>query len=281
MCRTLSTDGSVEVQAGLYRDDQGADSFAMKAYATSGNGDLLYEASGSPAEWSDDRARGSGPIVDKDGNPTGEAAAISFSFVPAGEPTERVDRIQEGNQRLVVETSSLDYTILTHDLSVAGYEFGPMDCDGGRTETHTTSTTPAVFVSNEKVLGTMENDSCSLPGGGDIYGRVDGRRLTMVISELPGDLDMASGTIALNGVSGTGTLALTDDNGSSAGTAEATASVTKAGARTTETIAEEGVVVVRTVTPYRLGLSLALPDGQENTTCDMELVSSRLTVRLS
>ncbi|WP_225640838.1 hypothetical protein [Streptomyces werraensis] len=271
----------MEVQAGLFRDNQGADSFTMMAYATTGDGELLYEASSSPAEWSEDRARGSGPIVDKDGNPTGETAAISFSFAPAGEPTQRVDRVQEGNQRLVVETSILDYTILTHDLSVGGYAFGPMDCDGGRTETHTTSTTPAVFTNNDKVLGTVEDDSCSLPGGGDIYGRVDGRRLTMLISELPGDLDMASGTIALHGVSGTGTLALTDDSGTSVGTAETAVSVTKAGVRTTETIAEEGVVVVRTVTPYRLGLSVSLPDGQERTTCDMELVSSRLTVRLS
>ncbi|MFD3537388.1 hypothetical protein [Streptomyces sp. NPDC058664] len=279
-CFATSTDGSLFVRAKVGRNSLGADDFQMRAYDTAGSGDLRYEAFGAPGNWTDGHLQGRGEIIDADGNPVAGEASMSASFRPLGDPVEKVVRVQEGNSRMVATITTQRYEITNPVVTVPGFELGPLDCAGDHIVTHTTSTTPATYIDNDRTLETLNSDECSLPGGGDVYGRVDGRRLTLTLSELPGDLDMASGTIPLRGTSGTGQLSLTDPTGASMGTAQAAASVTKAGNRTTESFSEDGVVVVRTVTPYRLALNLNLPSNPVATTCDMQLISDRLRVRL-
>jgi hypothetical protein len=57
--------------------------------------------------------------------------------------------------------------------------------------------------------------------------------------------------------------------------------VTKIGGKSTESFREDGFVVVQTVTPYRLHLQVALPYGTRSASCDMQLLSQRLRVRLT
>ncbi|MFE0654627.1 hypothetical protein ACFVZH_39605 [Streptomyces sp. NPDC059534] len=280
-CFATSTDGSLFVRAKVGRNSLGADDFQMRAYDTASSGDLRYEAFGAPGNWTSSHLQGRGEIIDADGNPVAGEASMSASFRPVGDPVEKVVRVQEGNSRIVATITTQRYEITNPVVTVTGFEIGPLDCAGDHIVTHTMSTTPAAYIDNDRTLETLDSEECSLPGGGgDVYGRVDGRRLTLTLSELPGDLDIASGTVPLRGTSGTSQLSLTDPTGASMGTAQATVSVTKAGNRTAESFSEDGIVVVRTVTPYRLALSLNLPSGPVSTTCDMQLISNRLRVRL-
>jgi len=70
----------------------------------------------------------------------------------------------------------------------------------------------------------------------------------VTISNLQGDLSGAEGTIRLLGSSGSGSLAVVDEAGAPAGTAAASATVTKIGRKSTEAFREDGFVVVQTVT---------------------------------
>jgi hypothetical protein len=278
LCSATSTDGSLFVRTQVRRTSLGDDYFSMRAYDT-GSGDLRYKAD-ALGSWADGQTRGRGDILDAQDQSVDGEVYLSASFQPVGDPVEEVVSSQAGNMRMVVTHTTQEYGITNPILTVTGFDMGSIDCFGNRIVTHTKSTTPATYIDNDRTLGTTESHECSLPNGGDVAARVDRGRLTLTVSELPGDPYTATGTLPLRGSSGTGQLTLTDSTGAQIGTADATASVVKAGKSTTESFSEGGVVVVQTVTPYRLSLDLALPETSVTATCDMQLVSARLRVHL-
>jgi hypothetical protein len=285
VCRTFTTDGSLKVQARAVRTADGTDFFQIQAFETAGPGNLAFEGGGSPAEWSDGSVRGAGELFDPAGEPYPGEFVFAASFDPAGPPTTQTVRQQEGNQRVVVDITTTEYTItdpvLTVVLDGTALQLDPLDCAGDLVFTHLKSTTPATFVNNTRSLEIVTDPGCYLPGGEDVFAEVIGQRLHVTISNLQGDLWGAEGTIRLHGGSGSGSLAIVDEAGASAGTAAASATVTKIGEKSTEAFREDGFVVVQTVTPYRLDLQVALPYGSAAVSCDMQLLSQRLRIDLT
>jgi hypothetical protein len=134
VCRTFTTDGSLKVQARAVRTADGIDFFQFQAFETTGSGNLVSEGGGSPAEWSDGSVRGAGELFDAVGKAYPGEFVFAASFAPAGSPTTQTVRQQEGNQRMVVDITTTEYTItnpvLTVVLDGTGLQLDPLDCAG-------------------------------------------------------------------------------------------------------------------------------------------------------
>ena len=280
VCRTTTTDGSLQVQARLVRDTYGADFFQLQAFNTSGPGNLAFEAYGFPAHWSDGSVRGSGGLIDNSGRPIPGKAVMSADFHASGPPITEVVTAQEGNQRQRATITTTTYSIAHPAITVTGLTLNPLDCIGNYIATKTAYTTPATYVVNQRSLETIDARSCYLPGRAEVFAKVKGRELSIVLSNLAEPYWLAEANIHLHGSSGSGPLDVFDTGTAPVATGSATALLAQSGPPVTQSFSEENVVVVRTVTPYSLRVALELPYGSFSTRCKMELVQSRFRVHL-
>lgn len=204
---------------------------------------------------------------------------MSAAYTVSDQVSTTVNRTQQGNQRIVAETTTTRFILASVSVTVPGLELKSLDCTASSVTQTLTFNTPAEFVDVTRSFEISPETSCYLVDS-EVSAEIIGRDLSLLIRNIPGPLADAAGTLHLNGDTATGALALVNDDGGSAGVAATRAALTKLGPSVIDEFAEGDFFLAERTTPYRLDLTVDLPDAPRAVSCRMDQVTQRVRVGL-
>lgn len=279
VCKTTTTDDRHQVQAMVYRNDSDATFFQIKMFENFGNFELVQEGFGR-SDWSEGAVRGVGSLYDAHGGPLPGESAMSATYSVSDAVNMTVNRTQQGNQRVVAETTITPYDLRSVALGVSGLELKTLDCTASSVSQTLTYNTPAEFVDVSRSFEIDPETSCYLDEpAGEISAEVTGRELSIAIHNLDDGVAF-EGTLHLHGDSAEGTLSMVDGDGYPAGEVTAHATVTRIGTGGVQEFDNDDFFSSRRVTPHRFDLTVDLAEGTRSVTCRMDKVTQRVRIDL-